>query len=172
ISSQRLCVIARLSARRSLDRTMHMRIGSAVSRLHSAGTRSRETRNAGAVSLDTASATAHIRAMIATSPPVSGAFTTPQAANADVLSALLALRRPLVMGILNITPDSFSDGGAFLSPDAAVAHAKQMMTEGVDIIDIGAESTRPQAVAVSAGEELRRLEFVLPAVVCLGHPVS
>jgi dihydropteroate synthase len=110
--------------------------------------------------------------MMATSPPVSGAFTTPQAANADVLSALLALRRPLVMGILNVTPDSFSDGGAFLSPDAAVAHAKQMMTEGVDIIDIGAESTRPQAVAVSAGEELRRLEFVLPAVVCLGRPVS
>ena len=110
--------------------------------------------------------------MIATSPPVSGAFTTRQAANADVLSALLALRRPLVMGILNVTPDSFSDGGAFLPPDAAVAHARQMMMEGVDIIDIGAESTRPQAVAVSAEEELRRLEFVLPAVVCSGHPVS
>jgi len=76
------------------------------------------------------------------------------------------------MGILNVTPDSFSDGGAFLPRDAAVAHARQMMMEGVDIIDIGAESTRPQAVAVSAEEELRRLEFVLPAVVCSGHPVS
>jgi dihydropteroate synthase len=94
------------------------------------------------------------------------------AANADVLPRLLALRRPLVMGILNVTPDSFSDGGAFLSPDGAVAHAEQMVAEGADIIDIGAESTRPNAVAVSAAEELRRLEPVLPAVVRLGCPVS
>jgi dihydropteroate synthase len=86
----------------------------------------------------------------------------------------LALQRPLVMGILNVTPDSFSDGGAFLSPDAAVAHAAQMIAEGADIIDIGGESTRPSAdrVAVSADEELRRLELVLPAAVRLGRPIS
>ena len=110
--------------------------------------------------------------MIATSPSVSGTFTTSQAANAEVLSTLLALRRPLIMGILNVTPDSFSDGGAFLSPDAAVAHAGQMVAEDADIIDVGAESTRPHAVAVSVTEELQRLEFVLPAVVRLGCPVS
>jgi dihydropteroate synthase len=86
----------------------------------------------------------------------------------------LALQRPLVMGILNVTPDSFSDGGAFLAPDAAVAHAEQMITEGADIIDIGGESSRPYGnrVAVSAEDELRRLEFVLPAAVRLGRPVS
>src|SRR5215831_16377347 len=96
---------------------MHVRIGSAPRAGSIPLERVPEKReNAGAVSLDTACATAHIRAMIATSPPVSGAFTTRQAANADVLSALLALRRPLVMGILNVTPDSFSDGGAFLPP--------------------------------------------------------
>jgi dihydropteroate synthase len=78
------------------------------------------------------------------------------------------------MGILNVTPDSFSDGGAFLARDAAVAHAGQMASEGADIIDVGAESTRPygNAVAVSAEEELRRLEFVLPAAVGMGLPVS
>src|SRR5215510_4627155 len=112
--------------------------------------------------------------MIATSPSVSGTFTTSQAANAEVLSTLLALRRPLVMGILNVTPDSFSDGGAFLSRDAALARAELMITEGADIIDIGAESTRPSPdrVAVSQDEELRRLEFVLPAAVSMGRPVS
>jgi dihydropteroate synthase len=111
--------------------------------------------------------------MNAVSPPDSHTGT-PSAAKADALSDLLALRRPVVMGILNITPDSFSDGGAFLSPDAAVAHAEQMVMEGADIIDIGAESTRPygNAVAVSAAEELRRLEFVLPAAVRMGRPVS
>ena len=111
--------------------------------------------------------------MNAVSPPDSHTGT-PSAAKADALSDLLALRRPVVMGILNITPDSFSDGGAFLSPDAAVAHAEQMVMEGADIIDIGADSTRPygNAVAVSAAEELRRLEFVLPAAVRMGRPVS
>ena len=112
--------------------------------------------------------------MIAASPPVSGAFGTPPPVNTEALPGLLALRRPLVMGILNVTPDSFSDGGAFLSPEAAVAHAEQMVTEGADIIDVGAESTRPygNAVPVSAAEELRRLEFVLPAAIRLGCPVS
>jgi dihydropteroate synthase len=61
----------------------------------------------------------------------------------DALLVLLALGRPLVMGVLNITPDSFSDGGQFLDPAAAIAHATAMASRGADIIDIGAESTRP-----------------------------
>lgn len=93
---------------------------------------------------------------------------------ADLLAGLLVLPRPLVMGVLNVTPDSFSDGGAFLSPDRAIAHAERMVAEGADIIDIGAESSRPYGdpVPVSAEEELRRLATVLPAVVRLGRPVS
>src|SRR5215468_7844810 len=112
--------------------------------------------------------------MNAALPHLSDASGTASTTNASVLARLMALQRPLVMGILNVTPDSFSDGGAFLAPDAAVAHAGQMITEGADIIDIGGESSRPYGnrVAVSAEEELRRLEFVLPAVVCSGHPVS
>ena len=112
--------------------------------------------------------------MIAASSPASDASGTASTTNASALATLLALQRPLVMGILNVTPDSFSDGGAFLSPDAAVAHAEQMIREGADIIDIGGESTRPSPsrVAVSAAEELRRLELVLQAVVRMGRPVS
>jgi dihydropteroate synthase len=73
-----------------------------------------------------------------------------------------ALGRPLIMGVLNVTPDSFSDGGRFLDPAAAIAHARQMMEEGADLIDVGAESSRPGAAAVvSADEELRRLLPVL-----------
>ncbi|MCX7699703.1 MAG: dihydropteroate synthase [Gemmataceae bacterium] len=73
----------------------------------------------------------------------------------------LTLERPLVMGILNVTPDSFSDGGQFLDPAAAVAHAEEMRQQGADIIDVGGESTRPGSVPVPADEELRR---VLPVV--------
>ena len=62
--------------------------------------------------------------------------------------------RPLVMGVLNVTPDSFSDGGLFDAHDRAIAHAKQMITDGVDIIDIGGESTRPGAPAITTEEEL------------------
>jgi len=69
----------------------------------------------------------------------------------------LALDRPLVMGVLNVTPDSFSDGGRFLEPDAAVKHALEMVEEGADVIDIGAESSRPGAEPVPEEEELRRL---------------
>jgi dihydropteroate synthase len=68
------------------------------------------------------------------------------------------------MGVLNVTPDSFSDGGLFQSPDAAVAQAGKMIGEGADIIDVGAESTRPGAVAVSEADELARLEPVLTAL--------
>src|SRR5471030_1369896 len=92
----------------------------------------------------------------------------------DALSALLSLGRPLVMGILNVTPDSFSDGGRFIDPVRAIAHAGEMANEGADILDIGAESTRPYggAVPVSADEELARLKPVLPAVVKFGLAVS
>jgi dihydropteroate synthase len=81
---------------------------------------------------------------------------------------------PLVMGVLNITPDSFSDGGRFFDTAAAIAHARQIVAEGADIIDIGAESTRPYGGAqpVSARDEQSRLLPVLAAVVSLGSPVS
>jgi dihydropteroate synthase len=90
------------------------------------------------------------------------------------LAGLLAKRRPLVMGILNVTPDSFSDGGRFIDPQKAVERARRMIAEGADIIDIGAESTRPYGGAkpVSEAEERARLEPVLPAVIKLGTPVS
>jgi dihydropteroate synthase len=98
----------------------------------------------------------------------------PSARGADPLSALLALGRPLVMGVLNVTPDSFSDGGQFVDPAIAIAHARQMAEQGADILDIGAESTRPYGGAkpVSAADELERLAPVLPAIVALGVPVS
>jgi dihydropteroate synthase len=90
------------------------------------------------------------------------------------LAALLALGRPLIMGILNVTPDSFSDGGRFFEPDKATAHARDMASQGADIIDIGAESTRPYggAVPVSADDEKSRLVNVLPEVAKLGVPIS
>jgi dihydropteroate synthase len=90
------------------------------------------------------------------------------------LSALLSLGRPLVMGVLNVTPDSFSDGGQFLDPAAAIAHATEMARQGADILDIGAESTRPYggAIPVSADDEKARLAPVLSEVVKLGLPVS
>jgi dihydropteroate synthase len=69
----------------------------------------------------------------------------------------LVLDRPLVMGVLNVTPDSFSDGGRYLDPGAAVTHALEMVEEGADLIDIGAESSRPGAAPVPEAEELRRL---------------
>jgi len=78
------------------------------------------------------------------------------------------------MGILNVTPDSFSDGGRFIDPAKAVAHAGVMAKQGADILDIGAESTRPYggATPVSTDEEIARLAPVLPAVFNLGLPVS
>ena len=92
----------------------------------------------------------------------------------NVLARLLALGRPAVMGVLNVTPDSFSDGGRFLDPITAIEQAKRMAAEGADILDIGAESTRPYGgmVAVAAEEEMRRLAPVLPAMTALGVPVS
>ena len=76
----------------------------------------------------------------------------------------LVLDRPLVMGVLNVTPDSFSDGGLYLDPGAAVKHALEMVDEGADLIDIGAESSRPGAEPVSEAEELSRLVPVVQEV--------
>lgn len=76
----------------------------------------------------------------------------------------LTLNRPHVMGIVNVTPDSFSDGGRYTSADLAVAHAQTLIAEGADILDIGGESTRPGAVPVSLDEELQR---VIPVVEAL-----
>ncbi|MHC4048615.1 dihydropteroate synthase [Bradyrhizobium sp. 25ACV] len=95
-------------------------------------------------------------------------------ARPDALRKLLERPIPAVMGVLNITPDSFSDGGEFIAPDQALARARAMIADGVDIIDIGAESTRPYkgAKAVTADDELARLKPVLASVVALGVPVS
>ena len=77
------------------------------------------------------------------------------------------------MGALNVTPDSFSDGGQFLAPERALAQARRLVAEGADVIDIGAESTRPYgSQPVSAEEELNRLRPILGEVVSLGVPVS
>jgi dihydropteroate synthase len=85
---------------------------------------------------------------------------------------VLDLQRPLVMGIVNITPDSFSDGGKFLSRDRAITHARELIAAGADIIDIGGESTRPGADAVSLADELERVLPVLEALVEDGVPIS
>jgi dihydropteroate synthase len=78
-------------------------------------------------------------------------------------------RPALIMGIVNVTPDSFSDGGKFLDPQVAVAHALQLVAEGADLIDVGGESTRPDAALVSEAEELRR---VLPVIERLAEGVK
>ena len=84
----------------------------------------------------------------------------------------LSLERPLVMGILNVTDDSFSDGGRHRDPTVAVAAARRMIDEGADIIDIGAESTRPGAQAVPPDEEWTRLAPVVEALAGLDVPLS
>ena len=105
--------------------------------------------------------------------PVAGSARS-EKKSPDRLARLLALGRPIVMGVLNVTPDSFSDGGRFLDPVDAIDQARRMIAEGADVLDIGAESTRPYggAVAVPIAEEMRRLGPVLPAVVGLGVAVS
>jgi dihydropteroate synthase len=92
----------------------------------------------------------------------------------DVLGRLLGAGRTVVMGVLNVTPDSFSDGGRFLDPEIAVRHAVRMAAEGADVLDIGAESSRPygDAVRVSVEEEWARLEPVLQGLMNLDIPVS
>ncbi len=84
----------------------------------------------------------------------------------------LPLDRPLVMGVLNVTPDSFSDGGRFLDPSAALDHAQKMLDDGADIIDIGGESTRPGALPTPEREELERVVPLIEKIAALGVPVS
>jgi dihydropteroate synthase len=107
--------------------------------------------------------------MAATSSPVTSA-----AAAHPLLQKLLSGPVPAVMGVLNVTPDSFSDGGQYLAPEQALTQAKRLVDEGADIIDIGAESTRPYGDArpVSADEEVARLRPILAATIKLGIPVS
>ncbi len=81
-------------------------------------------------------------------------------------------RRAVIMGVLNVTPDSFSDGGEFLDPAVATAQAERMLADGADIIDIGAESTRPGSGRVGADEQIARLRNILPAVAASGAIVS
>jgi dihydropteroate synthase len=108
--------------------------------------------------------------MIATRPRPTTATGT---AGHSGLPGLLSRPYPAVMGVLNVTPDSFSDGGQFAVPERALAQARRMIADGADIIDIGAESTRPYgSEQISADEELKRLQPVLPEVVALGIPVS
>jgi len=112
--------------------------------------------------------------------PLTVPMTVPltDASGPDLLTRMLARRRPLVMGILNVTPDSFSDGGQFFAPEPAIAQAERMAAEEADILDIGAESTRPYGgqQPVTADEEQARLAPVLPAVIAIGRargiPVS
>jgi len=80
--------------------------------------------------------------------------------------------RALVMGVLNVTPDSFSDGGRWLEPDRAIAHGHELVTEGADLIDVGGESTRPGAARPSVEEELRRVLPVVRALTRAGALVS
>ena len=81
-------------------------------------------------------------------------------------------RRGVVMGVLNVTPDSFSDGGRWLDVDAAVAHGAEMFSQGAQIVDVGGESTRPGAEAVAESEELRRVLPVIERLAALGVVVS
>src|SRR3954468_7574418 len=79
---------------------------------------------------------------------------------------------PLVMGIVNVTPDSFSDGGLFLDADAAIAHGRELHAEGADILDVGGESTRPGAEPVAPDEEIRRVVSVIEALAQDGARIS
>ena len=83
-----------------------------------------------------------------------------------------AAERTLVMGILNVTPDSFSDGGEHYTANDALAHAQRMIAQGADIIDVGGESTRPGAVRISVEEELRRILPVIEGLAETGITIS
>jgi dihydropteroate synthase len=84
----------------------------------------------------------------------------------------LALDRPLIMGIVNVTPDSFSDGGDFAREDDAIAHGMRLMAEGADILDVGGESTRPGSAPITTEEELARVGPVITALAKAGAVVS
>ena len=109
---------------------------------------------------------------------MSETIAPPSRGTAQSLAALLQIGKsknlPLVMGVLNLTPDSFFDGGQFTAPQKAIAHARQMVADGADILDVGAESTRPYGgmQPISAQDEQSRLSPVLGAVIGLNQPVS
>jgi dihydropteroate synthase len=84
----------------------------------------------------------------------------------------LSLARPLIMGVLNVTPDSFSDGGEFIELKQSLMHARQLIAEGADMLDIGGESTRPGAAPVALDEERRRVLPVVEALADCGVPLS
>jgi dihydropteroate synthase len=109
-----------------------------------------------------------------TARPRPATATATAARQHPVLRPLLDRPYPAVMGVLNVTPDSFSDGGRFIEPARAIDQARRMVAEGADVLDVGAESTRPYGGAqpVTADEELRRLQPILPEIAALGVPVS
>ena len=93
-------------------------------------------------------------------------------APAGLPASLTGLTRTLVMGVVNVTPDSFSDGGDFLDAEAAIAHGLALVADGADLVDVGGESTRPGAARVDAAEELRRVLPVVRALAAEGVVVS
>ena len=94
-----------------------------------------------------------------------------QRARRDAFLATIGTR-PIVMGILNLTPDSFSDGGQYVGMEAALSHAQQMAAAGCDVIDVGGESTRPGALAITENEELARIESIFAELAKLEVPLS
>ena len=98
--------------------------------------------------------------------------SSPVADRRYLLAGLPSEDRCLVMGVVNVTPDSFSDGGAWLGADAAVAHGLDLAAEGADIVDVGGESTRPGAQRIPAEEEIRRVQPVITELARSGIPVS
>lgn len=99
--------------------------------------------------------------------------TTPGPGRFAARGHVFTLDRPYIMGILNVTPDSFSDGGRYFDPAAALERAREMEREGADIIDVGAQSTRPGYTAIPQEEEWARLQAVLPAILrAVRVPVS
>lgn len=103
---------------------------------------------------------------------VSRCFESGFLPRATVLPGFLDAGRPQVMGVVNVTPDSFSDGGLSFDSSAAIAHGRQLIRDGADILDIGGESTRPGSEGVAEDEELRRVIPVIAALAGAGHRVS
>lgn len=103
-------------------------------------------------------------------PPLNFLLTSPHMFHCGRFT--LSLDRPLIMGIVNVTPDSFSDGGCFHSSELAIQHARKLIEQGADLLDIGGESTRPGAQAVDLDEELKRVLPVLEGLSNCGVPLS
>jgi dihydropteroate synthase len=101
-----------------------------------------------------------------------GGVVPPETTQTTHLPGLPRPDRCLVMGVVNVTPDSFSDGGQWYGADAAIAHGLELVAQGADIVDIGGESTRPGAQRISLEEELRRVSPVVTELVAAGVPVS